>query len=136
MSLHLVYPLGKAIGSMQLILNTSLKMKKKDDPDAWKVHYAFVMENLIEIFDNLESTGLSNPTLIDVSDELERIVSIYGELKYDQTLPRGQRIIGGIKQKFSLMRQSRKNLKNEDIEILNDKLKLWDDRLVIVLSNE
>lgn len=136
METHRAYPLGKTIGSMQLVLNTSLFMKKKDDPDAWKVNYVFVIENLIDIFDILESTGLSKRTLIDVSDELERMVEIYGELKYDKNLPRGQRIIGGIKQKFSLMRQNRKNLKIEDIEILNDKLNLWDDRLVITFSKD
>ena len=134
MSTYLVYPLGKAIGSIQRVLSTSLQMKKKDDPDAWKVDYVFVMENLIEIFELLESTELSKPTLMEVSVELERLVEIYGELKFDRNLPRGQRIIGGIKQKFSLMRQSRKKLKLEDIEVLNDKLKLWDDRLTIALS--
>jgi hypothetical protein len=128
------YSLGKAVGQMHHVLETSLEMKRNDNPEAWNVKYVFVMENLIEILDGLENTELSIQTLSDVSDEIERLVEKYGELKYDETLPRGQRIIGGIKQKFSLMRQSRKKLKTPDIEILRDKVKLWDDRFQIAFS--
>lgn len=136
MSSDQVYTLGRAIGSLQFVLETTLKMRAKDDPDAWKVHYVYVMENLIDIYTVLEDGNLSKHTFEDVSDELERLVDIYGDLKIDQTLPRGQRIIGGIKQKLSLIRQNRKTLKTSDIEILHNKLKLWHDRLSISFTNE
>lgn len=131
----LAYELGRSIGKLKVMVEKSVSENREDVVEPLKIKYTFIMDNLLDYIDYLDKSKVSDITLQDVTDELERLIDIYGEIKYDEELPRGQRFIGGFKKKFSLMRQSRRTIKAKDLEILLQKLILWDDRLTIVFSS-
>jgi len=131
--MQIAYQLGKSVGKIIIKLEEAVESIQSSS-ETQKMKYQFVMETMVEILLSLEDSKLSQPTLEDMTEEIERLVEIYGELKYDKTLPKGQRIIGGLKQKFSLLRQSRKTLRNEDVKTLFNKIQIWDDRINIALQ--
>ena len=135
MTSNLSYELGKSLGKIFSIIEKSVEMNKGDNVEALKIKYTFVMENLLVFLEHVNASGISEKTVQDVNEELERLIDLYGELKYDEQLPRGERFIGGFRKKFALMRQNRRTIKTEDLEILLGKVILWDDRLSIAFSN-
>ncbi|OLS23657.1 MAG: hypothetical protein HeimC2_25610 [Candidatus Heimdallarchaeota archaeon LC_2] len=135
MTSNLSYELGKSLGKLFALIEKSVEMNKSDNVEALKIKYIFIMENLFDFLEHLEESKISEKSLHDVNEELERLIDNYGEIKYDEQLPRGKRFIGGFKKKFALIRQNRKTIKTKDLEILLAKLKLWDDRLIIAFSS-
>ncbi len=131
----LAYELGRSIGKLMVMVEKSVLENREDVVEVLKIKYTFIMDNLLNCIDYLDRSKASDATLQDVTTELERLINKYGEIKYDEKLPRGQRFIGGFKKKFSLMRQNRRTIKADDLEILLQKLVLWDDRLAITFSN-
>ena len=128
------YQLGKQFGKIMFILEESSGSYRESGSGVYKTNYKQIMEALVEALLIIEDNNISDPTVQDMTDEIERLVEIYGELKFDKNLPKGQRIIGGLRQKITISMQKRKNLKKDDVEILWDKVKIWDDRVNIALS--
>ena len=134
MSSNQSYELEKSLGKIFAMIEKSVEMNKEDIVEALKIKYTFVMENLLVFLDQINDLGISEKTVQDVDEELERLIDKYGELKYDEQLPPGERLIGGFRKKFALMRQNRRTIKTSDLEILLGKVVLWDDRLSIAFS--